>query len=82
MNLLNVAIDIHKFLINNTLSKKDIHVEGMVHSVYNTKVGQRLNSLPSNLTPAQAEAALIDLVNDIRIWINSNPGINLNNIVL
>ena len=54
----------------------------MVHSIYNTKVGQRLDALPSNLTPAQAENALKDLIADIRSWIQAHPTQNLNNIVL
>jgi hypothetical protein len=82
-----VAIDIHKFLINNTLSKKDIHVEGMVHSGYNSKVNLKLQQIlfdhgGTNISPAIAEQELIALTNQIRIWIINHPGVNLNNIIL
>lgn len=48
----------------------------------NTKIGQRLDDLPNNLIPAQAETARIDLIGEIKAWIIAYPGQNLNNILL
>jgi hypothetical protein len=63
---------------------KNIHVEGIVHSHYNTKVAQELQEIINrrgmNLSPEVAESELIGLISKIRTWINANPGVNLNNI--
>ena len=68
--------------LNGLPLPKSVHIEGMVHSVYNNKVRKRLDDLPDNLTPAEAENALIDLMSDIRAWIQTHPNQNLNNIIL
>jgi len=55
-----------------------------VHSVYNTKVSLELHDIITkkgqNITPQVAEEELIKLINKIKVWINNNPGFNLNNI--
>ncbi len=63
---------------------KSVHIEGIVHTHYNTKVAQELQEIITrrgmNMSPDVAESELIGLISKIRTWINANPGVNLNNI--
>lgn len=62
----------------------NIHVEGMVHSDYNTQIGIELQKIitrkGSNISPADAKEELELLISKIRTWIDNNPGVNLNTI--
>jgi hypothetical protein len=78
------------FHMNNALNgiplPKNVHVEGMAHPGYNTAVETALNIVEnrygSSLTPAIAKQELDVLVAKIKNWIYTNPGANLNNIVI
>ncbi len=45
--------------LNGIGLSKNVHIEGIVHNIYNNKIRQRLDALPNNLTPSQTEAALM-----------------------
>jgi hypothetical protein len=70
--------------LNGIALAKEVHVEGVVHSIYNTRVHTALEEIAqrhgSNLTPVIARQELEGLVGKIRTWIQNNPGVNLNNI--
>ena len=83
----NVAIPFH---MNNALNgiplSKSVHVEGMAHPAYNTAVNNALDAIVnrygSSLTPTIAKQELDVLIGKIKNWINTNPGVNLDNIVI
>jgi hypothetical protein len=70
--------------LNGIALDRAIHIEGMVHSAYNTKVEAALLDIvqrnAGNLTPAIAKQELEALAQRIRTAIVQNPGVNLNNI--
>lgn len=68
---------------------KSIHVEGMVHTVYNSVVETELNKIVSRyadngvaLTSDLARSELEGLIRKIASWIQQHPGVNLNNIII
>ena len=70
--------------LNGIPLTKEIHVEGMVHTAYNTKLAFELQKIitnkGANMSPQVARGELEILVSKIRIWIDGNPGENINNI--
>jgi len=76
-------------LLNGIALEKSVHIEGMVHTSYNSAVQAKLNSIISDyassgktLTPELARTEIEALIVKIRNWIQQNPGVNLNNIVI
>ena len=63
---------------------RNIHIEGMVHSAYNEKINLQLQKIitnrGTNVSPSVAKQDLEGLISKIRLWINNNPGVNINNI--
>jgi hypothetical protein len=72
-------------LLNGIALDKSIHIEGMVHAAYNTRVANALQVLKTNLgpniNPLEARQELGNLINNIRTAIQQNPGVSLNNII-
>ncbi|MCX2573590.1 AHH domain-containing protein [Pedobacter sandarakinus] len=72
--------------LNEIALSKSVHVEGMVHNVYNTTVVNKLNKIVTdygaNLTTYIAETELKNLISQIRNWIVTHSGQNINNLIL
>jgi hypothetical protein len=73
-------------LINGIALDKSVHVEGMIHLHYSNKIKAKLidiqNNLGPNIDPAAAKFELESLITKIRNWIQQNPGVNINNIII
>ena len=71
--------------LNGIPLPKEIHVEGMVHSAYNTKISYELNQVllthGNNISAQTAKAELEFLISKVRTWIVNHPGENINNIM-
>lgn len=72
-------------LLNGIPLDKSVHIEGMVHDVYNNNVNAALEAirtqLGSNINPTNARQAIEALIVQIKAAIAANPGVNLNNII-
>ncbi|MBV9986762.1 MAG: AHH domain-containing protein [Chitinophagaceae bacterium] len=70
--------------LNGIALPSAVHVEGMVHDIYNTRVHTALDAIyakyGTSLTPAIARQEIETLIDKINTWIANNPGVNLNNI--
>lgn len=70
--------------LNGIPLPRNIHIEGMVHSAYNEKINLQLQKIitnrGTNVSPSVAKQDLEGLISKIRLWINNNPGVNINNI--
>lgn len=74
-------------LINGIALEKTVHVEGMVHTAYSTQIRTALGQIAAKypngtLTPDIARSELETLIGKVRTWIDQNPGVNLNNIII
>lgn len=61
----------------------------MVHTAYNAAIEAKLNKIVSDyaingttLTPALARIEIEALITKVKTWIQQNPGVNLNNIII
>lgn len=70
--------------LNGIPLAKEIHVEGMVHEAYNSKIAYELNQVVlrngNNISGPTAKAELESLISKVRTWIVNHPGENINNI--
>jgi hypothetical protein len=74
-------------LINGIALEKTVHVEGMIHTAYSTQIRTALGQIAAKypngtLTPDIARSELETLIGKVRTWIDQNPGVNLNNIII
>lgn len=76
-------------LLNGIALDKSVHVEGIVHTMYNSVIETELNKIVSRyanngvtLTPDLARIELEGLIGKITSWIQQHPGVNLNNIII
>lgn len=51
------------------------------HNQYNNWIESKLDAIPSNLTPNQTYAAVLNIINQAKQAIINNPNTHLNNLV-
>ena len=69
--------------LNGIPLPKNVHVEGMVHAEYNKKVTKALQDIFDKngrdaMTPERAREKIVELINKIRITIQNNPNVPIN----
>lgn len=76
-------------LLNGIALDKVAHVNGFAHPLYNAAVKEaadkaltRLSQKNIALTPEVARTELETLIGKIRTWIQQNPGVNIENIII
>lgn len=76
-------------LINGIALERAVHIEGFAHPTYSSKISLALQDILDRyavnnitLTPELARTELEGVIGKVRTWIQSNPGVNLDNIVI